>query len=77
MQCSGDHTIRARGNKTFSMQNSAEHDFFLLINIKMPIIVGILTSMCRRKSILGLSEPKKAKFLNMFTLTNINNFMLS
>ena len=33
--------------------------FFLLINIKMPTIVGILTFMSMKNSILGLSEPEK------------------
>ena len=33
--------------------------FFLLVNVKMPIIVGILTFMRRKNSILGLSEPEK------------------
>ena len=36
--------------------------FFLLINVKMPTIVGILTFMSGKNSILGLSEPKEAKF---------------
>ena len=35
--------------------------FFLLINVKMPTIVGILTFMSRKNSILGLSEPKKGR----------------
>ena len=30
--------------------------FFLLINVKMPTIVGILTFMKGKNSILGLSE---------------------
>ena len=33
--------------------------FFLLINIKMPTIIGILTFMSRKSSIVGLSEPEK------------------
>ena len=33
--------------------------FFLLINVKMPTIVGILTFMNRKNNILGLSEPEK------------------
>ena len=41
------------------MLNSAEHDFFLLINVEMPTIVGILTFMNRKNSIIGLSEPGK------------------
>ena len=42
--------------------------FFLLINVKMPTIVGILTFMSGKNSILGLSEPKKAEFLDIFIL---------
>ena len=34
--------------------------FFLLINVKMPTIVGILTFMNRKNSIIGLSELKQA-----------------
>ena len=34
---------RPRGNKTFPMLNSAEHEIILLINVKMPTIVGIFT----------------------------------
>ena len=36
----------------------------------MPTIVGILTVMSRKNSILGLSEPKKAEFLDIFILTS-------
>ena len=45
--------------------------FFLLINVKMPTIVGILTFMSGKNSILGLSEPKNAVFLNIFLLMGI------
>ena len=38
--------------------NSAEHDFFLLIN-EMPTIVGISTFISRKNSILRVSEPEK------------------
>ena len=34
---------RPRGYKTFLIVNSAEHKFILLINVKMPTIVGIFT----------------------------------
>ena len=34
--------------------------FFLPINVKMPTIVGILTFMTRKNSILGLSKPEKS-----------------
>ena len=46
--------------KTFFMLNSTEHEIFLLINVKMPTTVGILTFMSGKNSILGLSEPKKS-----------------
>ena len=57
---------RPRGYKTFFMLNSAVHDFFLLINVKIPTIVGILIFMSSKSSIIGLSEPKKAAFLYIF-----------
>ena len=34
--------------------------FVLLINIKVPTTVGILTCMSMKNSILGLSEPEKS-----------------
>ena len=45
--------------------------FFLLMNVKMPIIVGILTFMSGKNSILGVSEPIKAEFIDIFILTSI------
>ena len=45
--------------KTFFMLNLAEYGIFLLINVKMPTIVGILIFMSRKKNILGLSDPEK------------------
>ena len=44
---------RISGSTQLSMK------FFLLINVKMPTTVGILTFMSRKNSILGLPEPKK------------------
>ena len=41
-------------------------EFLLLINVKMPTIVGVLTVMSGKYSILGLSEPKIAEFLDIF-----------
>ena len=44
-------------------------NFFLLINVKMPTIVGILTFMGRKYIILGLSEPElNAEFLDITKL---------
>ena len=39
---------------------------FLLVNVKMPTIVGILTCMDRKNSNIGLPEPEKAEFLGTF-----------
>ena len=46
--------------KLFSCATQLSMKFFLLINVKMPTIVGILTCMSGKNSILGLSEPKKS-----------------
>ena len=51
---------RPRGYTTFFMLYSVEHEFFLLINVKMPTVVGILTFMSRKNSILGVYDPKKS-----------------
>ena len=45
--------------------------FFLPINVKMSTTVGILTFMSGKDSILGLSEPKLAEFLDIFILMSI------
>ena len=43
-------------------------NFFLIINVKMPTIVGILTLMSRKNGILGVSEPEKiVNFLYSYT----------
>ena len=52
---------RSRGYKTFFMLNSTEYEIFLLINDKMPTIVGMLTFMSGKNSILSLSEPEKCQ----------------
>ena len=53
-------------------------NFFPLINVKMPIIVGILTFMSRKNSIIILSDSEKEyEFLNIFIFISIKNFMLS
>ena len=41
-------------------------DFFQLINVKMPTIVGILTFMSGKNSIVGLSEPEKCRISGYF-----------
>ena len=45
--------------KLFLCSTQLSMDFFLLINVKMPTIVGILTFISRKNSIIGLSEPEK------------------
>ena len=39
---------------------------FLLINVKMPTIVGILTFMNRKNSIIGSSESEKNLIFQYF-----------
>ena len=51
--------------------------FFLLIKVKMPTIVGILTLRKRKNSAIGLSEPENTEFFFIFKLMSIQNFMLS
>ena len=63
--------------KLFSCLTQLSMNFFLLINVKMPTIVGILTFVSGKNSILGLSVHKKAEFLDIFILMSISNFMLN
>ena len=46
--------------KLFSCSTQLSMKFFLLINVKMPTMVGILTFVSRKNSILGLSESEKS-----------------
>ena len=55
--------------KLFSCSTQQSMKYFLLVNVKMPTIVGILTFMSRKNSTLGLYEPqKKAEFLDILYL---------
>ena len=47
--------------KLFSCSTQLSMKFFLLMNFKMPIIVGTLTFMSGKNSIQGSSEPKKSR----------------
>ena len=47
--------------KLFSCSTQLSMKFFLLINVKMPTIVGILTFMSGKNSILCLAEHKKSR----------------
>ena len=64
-----------RGRKTTMQQLSCSTQlnlkFFQLIYVKMPTVVGILTFMSGKNSILSLSEPNKADFFYIFILTSI------
>ena len=51
------------------MLNSAEHEIFQLINVEMPIIVGISTFMSRINCVLGLTEPEKRKINSVLGLS--------
>ena len=46
--------------KHFSCSTQQSMKFFLLIYVKMPTTVGILTYMSKKNSIIGLSEPVKS-----------------
>ena len=63
--------------KLFPYSTRLSMNVFLPINVKMPTIVGILTIMSRKNSILVLSEPEKTEFVHIFKLSSISNFMLN
>ena len=46
--------------KLLSCSTHVSMKIFLLINVKMPTIVGILTFISRKNSFLGLPEPEKS-----------------
>ena len=50
-----------QGYKTFSCSTQLCMKLYSLINNKMPTIVGILTCMSGKNSILGLTESKKGR----------------
>ena len=45
----------------FSRSTELSMNIFLLINVKMPTIVGILTFMSGKNSILSVPEPVKSR----------------
>ena len=57
--------------KLFSCSTQLSINFFLLIDVKMPTIVGILTFMSGKHNILGLCDPKKAELLDSFIPVSI------
>ena len=46
--------------KLLSCSTRLSMKFFILINVKMPTVVGFLTFMSRKNSILGLCESEKS-----------------
>ena len=46
--------------KKLSCSTQLSMKLFLLINVKMPTVVGILKFMSRKNSILSLSEPENS-----------------
>ena len=52
--------------KLFSCSTQLSINFFLLINVKMPTIVGILTFMSGKNIILCLSERQKCRISRYF-----------
>ena len=50
---------QARCHKNISCSTQLSMKLFLLINVKMPTTVGILTFKRRKNSIIGLSKPEK------------------
>ena len=52
--------------KLFSCSTQLSMNFFPLIHVKMPTIVGILTCMSGKNNILGLTEPKKGRISSYF-----------
>ena len=47
--------------KLFSCSTQLSMKFFPLIDVKMPTIVGILTCLSGKNTILGLTEPRKSQ----------------
>ena len=51
--------MMSSGLKLFSCSTQLSMKFFLLVNVKIPTIVGILTFMSRKNSIPGLYVLEK------------------
>ena len=63
--------------KLFPCSTHLSRKLLLLMNVEMPTFVGILTFMSWKNRIIGLSEPLKAAFHDIFKLMSISNFILS
>ena len=53
------YSTRPQGYEKISCSTQLSMELFLLINVKMPTTVGILTFISRKNSILGLYDPEK------------------
>ena len=60
--------LRPRVYKSFSMLNSAEHEFYPAYNVKMPTIVGILTFISRINTASESFKARKVLFLAFWFL---------
>ena len=66
-----------RGHITFSMLNSAEYEFILLINVKMPTNVGILTFMSTINTTFEGLKARNFFICRFFYFYGQLNFVLS
>ena len=57
--------------KNFSCSTKLSMKIFLLINVKMPTIVGILTFMSGKIAFLACPCLKNAEFIDIFILVSI------
>ena len=57
--------------KLFSCSTQLSRKFFLLINVKMPTIVAILTFMSRKIAFSAYLSLKKGEFLDIFILMSV------
>ena len=63
-----------RGYITFYMLNSAEYEINLLINNKMPTIIGILTFISRIKRVSESFKARKIFLFQHFSLYELLKF---
>ena len=79
MLISAEHEIQDAKNineiQHFSGSDKPRMLFFLLINVKMPTIVGILTFMCLKKFMLSRAEQEKYVYyiFTFFSKANQNS----
>ena len=57
--------------KRISCSTLLSRNFFLIINVRMLTIVGILTFLSRKNNIVELSEPENAEFPDIFIFMSI------